>query len=221
MKLSDKVYQTLKDEIVNLKLAPGAPMSEVEVSEKLGASRTPVREAFQKLAREGLVRIVPGRAVFVAVISAADIVELAQMREALESQSARLASESPGRAVLSEFVPLIESARPEINEFDNSAYYRLARRLDTAIANLATNERLKKALEEVWAQAERMRQMSATNAPRLRETVDEHLAIIDAIVAGDAQRADQETRKHQSGNLDNLTKMMRSEKLVQTSVEGP
>ena len=181
----------------------------------------PVREAFQKLAREGLVRIVPGRAVFVAVISAADVVELAQMREALESQSARLASESPGRAVLSEFVPLLESARPEINEFDNSAYYRLARRLDTAIANLATNERLEKALEEVWAQAERMRQMSATNAPRLRETVDEHLAIIDAIVAGDAQRADQETRKHQSGNLDNLTKMMRSGKLVQASVGGP
>ena len=41
MKLSDKVYQALKDEIVNLKLAPGTPMSEVEVSEKLGASRTP------------------------------------------------------------------------------------------------------------------------------------------------------------------------------------
>lgn len=210
MKQSEKVYEALKRQIVSLELAPSAPVPESEVSSKLGASRTPVREALQQLAREGLVRIVPGRGAFVADISVADIVELAQLREALEVEAARLASESPRRVVLQEFVPLLEASRPEINDTDNSAYYELSRRLDNAIVELTGNERLRAALEEIWAQVERMRQMSATHAPRLRDTVDEHLSIIEAIVAGDAQLADQVTRSHLSGNLDNLMRTIRS-----------
>ena len=80
-----------------MELEPGTPLSEVDLSKRLGSSRTPVRESLHQLSREGLVRLVPGRGAFVAEISMRDIIELFQMREALETHAARLAAQAPNR----------------------------------------------------------------------------------------------------------------------------
>lgn len=214
-KQSDKVYAALKERIVSWDLAPSTPVPESEVSQEFGASRTPVREALQKLAREGLVRIIPGRGAFVAEISFSDIVELSQMREALECQAARLASHSPQRAVLVQFVSALEKSRSTINETDNDAYYELTQQLDATICELAGNERLRDALDEVWAQVERMRHGAATNVSRLCDSVDEHIAIVEAIIDGQPACADDKTRRHLSNSVDNLLHTMRSEPAAQ------
>src|SRR5436190_7825547 len=82
--LGDRVYRTLRDEIVFLDLPPGAPVREVDVATRLGVGRTPVREALQRLAMNYLVEIMPGRGAFVAPISLPDLVKISEIRLNLE-----------------------------------------------------------------------------------------------------------------------------------------
>ena len=95
MRASETAYQLLRDEIIQWKLEPGTPLGEVETSQRLGVSRTPLREALSRLVAEGLVRTGPGRTAVVTSLSRDDIVELFELREALETQSARLHSDVP------------------------------------------------------------------------------------------------------------------------------
>ena len=82
--LGDRVYRTLRDEIVFLELPPGAPVREVDVAKRLGVGRTPVREALQRLAMNYLVELLPGRGAFVAPISLPDLVKITEIRVNLE-----------------------------------------------------------------------------------------------------------------------------------------
>lgn len=91
VRASDAVYRALRDEIVLWHLAPGAVLGEVEQAGRLGVSRTPVREALRRLAAEGLVTS-RGRTLVVSDLASADVAHLFELREALETQAARLAA---------------------------------------------------------------------------------------------------------------------------------
>ena len=90
--LGDRVYRTLRDEIVFLDLPPGAPVREVDVAKRLGVGRTPVREALQRLAMNYLVELLPGRGAFVAPISLPDLVRITEIRVNLEGFAAASAA---------------------------------------------------------------------------------------------------------------------------------
>ena len=201
---SKKVYELLKEEIVAWTVAPGAPLAEPELARRLGSSRTPIREALQQLAREGLVRTVPGRGSFVADISVNDVIELYQMRKVLESGAARLAAESANRARAEQLIERFSAAKHEINDQSNTTYYEVIADFDRAIIDLAVNQRLRQALHEVWAQMRRLRNIAALDPARLLATVDEHRAILEAILDGDAIAADQRTREHVDNSLQNV-----------------
>lgn len=85
------VYETLKNNIISLKLKPGTAISENEISELLHVSRTPIRESFIKLAEEGLIEIYPQRGTFVSLIDLNHVEEALFMRENLEIAVAKLA----------------------------------------------------------------------------------------------------------------------------------
>ena len=80
MSQSQRAYEQLRDEIVRWELQPGADLNEVRLAERLSVSRTPLREAVQRLARDGLVTITPGRGALVAQLALQDVVHLFQMR---------------------------------------------------------------------------------------------------------------------------------------------
>jgi DNA-binding GntR family transcriptional regulator len=92
--LREVAYVRLKDAIRNANLPPGEPLSENRISKLLGISRTPVREALQKLAQEGLVEIIPGRAVRVANRSFRDVIDVLYIRLMLEPGMMRLVAEN-------------------------------------------------------------------------------------------------------------------------------
>lgn len=191
----EQVYRDLKSMIMDNGLAPGASLAEKELSERLGASRTPVREALQRLAREGLVRLVPGRGAFISEISIPDVIELFQMREALEPYAVRLAARSPDRRSV---VPLLEelATGDELIDRDPAGYYSLTARLDGCIVELAGNERLRLALDEVWTQIRRARRVASANPRRLSDSVGEHVAILQAIGDGDQEAGEAAARVH-------------------------
>jgi len=91
--IRDHVYTAIKTQILKLELEPGRKISEKEISEILQVSRTPVREAFQKLAQEGLLEIYPQRGTFVSRINLEQVEEARFMRENIERGIARLACE--------------------------------------------------------------------------------------------------------------------------------
>ena len=93
MRASDKAYAALREEIIEWRLLPGTVLAEVEQSERLGVSRTPLREALSRLTAEGLTTTAGGRGVVVTDISLDDIDELFELRETLEGRAAALAAE--------------------------------------------------------------------------------------------------------------------------------
>ncbi len=105
---SDRVYAALRDEIVSWRIPAGTPLSEVELAERLGVSRTPLRAALTRLALEGLVDTSRGRTGVVTEMSADTVADLFELREALEVHAARLAAQRRD--------PRVRRARLEFDE---------------------------------------------------------------------------------------------------------
>lgn len=195
---SDRVYATLRREIVDGELVPGAVLAEVEQSERLGVSRTPLREALGRLAAEELITSNGARGFAVAEVSAEKIRELFDVRLALETKAAALAALHRERRVferLREDVAradeLVESPDPE-----RVGFYHLADRLDEAIDAACGNDYLVSLLGGVRTHIARIRRLSHDNPVRLRAAAAEHLLIIDAILDGSEQLAAHATELH-------------------------
>lgn len=204
MSVSEQIYETLKREIMDLVLEPGAPLSEPRLVARLGGSRTSVRQALHRLGSEGLVRTIPGRGAFVSEISTSSVRELFQMRECLETYAARLAASSPAHADLFAFTDRFHAFAASFSPQDAPAYYTLTGELDQAVLALADNRRLTQTLQEVWDQIYRVRRAASTNQSRLQVSVQEHLDVIDAIVAGDERRAADAVERHVQRSLENI-----------------
>lgn len=203
VRASDRAYDVLKDDILQWRLAPGTVLGETEQSERLGISRTPLREAITRLAAEGLVDTQRGRAGVVTDVSPANLTELFELREALETQAARLAARRRSTRV---FQALREDflAAPAVLEQGTAGYYELVARLDAAIDAAMNNPFLLAALSGLRSHLARARRLAQDNPARLAESVSEHLLIVQAILDRDEMLAAQATAVHLRKSLANL-----------------
>lgn len=202
LRASDRAYAQLKGEILDAELPSGAVLAEIEQSTRLGVSRTPLREALSRLAAEGLVSTHSGRGVVVTPVATDDIVELFELREALEVNAARLAARRRDPAVFER----LQARFAEVESFlsDTHRYYELVAELDLAIDTAAANSFLVSALGSVRTHIARIRRLSSDNPDRLREAAREHLQIIDAIVDGEESLAASATQLHLYRSLRNI-----------------
>jgi DNA-binding GntR family transcriptional regulator len=187
--LWQRVYDFLREEILSERLQPGTELQEVGLSEELGVSRGPIREAIGRLAAEGLVTVRPRRGAVVRSLSKDEFLELYQVREALEMMAVRLAVPRLEPADIAELEGLIgemggHAERDEVAEFFE--------------ANVAFHARLFQAsgnatLQELYGQLVgrmgRYRMRSLTLRGNLQRSVAEHGAILRAAKRGDADRA--------------------------------
>jgi GntR family transcriptional regulator, rspAB operon transcriptional repressor len=203
MRASETAYQLLRDEIIQWKLEPGTPLGEVETSQRLGVSRTPLREALSRLVAEGLVRTGPGRTAVVTSLSRRDIVELFELREALETQAARLAARRRDATVFETLRADFVGGRSErSSEADRP--YDLADALDVAIDEAAGSVYLQSALRDLRGHLARVRRSAHSNAERLSRATSEHVLIVDAILAQDEALAASATSVHLHNSLANV-----------------
>jgi DNA-binding GntR family transcriptional regulator len=198
MRASDKAYATLRDDIIEWRLAPGTVLAEVEQSERLGVSRTPVREALSRLSAEGLTTAAGGRGVVVTDISLEDIDEMFELRETLEGKAAALAAERGERSVFAGLHAELLRAPEMISDSDPARheYYALVGRLDEAIDAAISNSYLAQAMRSLRVHLVRVRRLAADDAPRLHAAAVEHAAIAEAIAAGNARLAEAATTLH-------------------------
>jgi DNA-binding GntR family transcriptional regulator len=199
--LTDRVYRELREAIVSLKLAPGAAISEASVSRRFGGSRTPVRPALERLEREGLLAKSNSgvkRRLLVAPLSASDMRQLFQMVGALNGLAARLAAQLPDKPRRQ----LVDELRRINRDLDDVAHadhidVRQVEELDSAFHRayeLVTDApRLVLELESLGALRTRYIRVyteALAHTRNLRDSVLEHTAILDALAAGDPERAE-------------------------------
>ena len=198
MRASDRAYNALRDEIVGWELPPGTVLAEVEQSQRLGISRTPLREALARLTADGLVAPQAGRGLVVTDVSLENIRELFEVRRALEEQAARLAAERGKTEVFEALERELLAVSDLLGEDDPArrAYYDLVRRFDEAVDDAVGNPYLVTALRSLRTHLVRIRRHAKDDPGRLRGAAAEHLTIVQAIVAHDAELAAHATHVH-------------------------
>lgn len=201
MRASEIAYERLREDIIQWRLQPGAALGEVELSERLGVSRTPVREALLRLTAEGLVTTDGGRTATVSVVSLDHIRDLYELREALETQAARLAARrrdpSVFQALREDFLRGIAGTA----HADSEQSYSIGFQLDAAIYKAAGSVYLINALHELRGPLERIRRYAHNSLGRLRESAAEQLLIVEAIIDQDETLAAQATAVHLHNSL--------------------
>lgn len=206
LRASDRAYRQLRGEILDGDLAPGTGLLEVEQADRLGVSRTPLREAVARLIADGLVTGRAGRGFEVTDISVESIRELYEVRQALELQAMRLAAERRDPAVFRALREQFRSA-PELLLNGGQGvheYYALIDEFEDAVDAAVANPFLVGALRAIRTHLARIRRLARRNPMRLRAAAAEHLLIIDAIIAGDASLAAHATHVHLHQSLSNV-----------------
>lgn len=198
MRASDRVYERLRDEILDGELAPGAVLAEVEQSTRLGVSRTPVREAFSRLVADGLLAAQSPRVLAVTALTAERIRAVYELRQALESAAAALAARRRDPAPFLALRARLGQAPEmlELGEIGIARYFEIVDALDEAIDEAVANPYVSAALASARLHAARIRRLSRHDPERLRRAAEEHLLVVEAILDGDAALASHATHVH-------------------------
>lgn len=199
---SDLVHRQLKAEIEAGALAPGTPLGEVALVARTGASRTPVREALRRLAAEGLVDLAPRQGARVSRISPQSVRDLFDFRALLEPEAMRQAAGAVAAdpalrqkiARLRAEFARIQRRLPSAPRSD--AFYELADRFDWTVIGATRNEHLRRTIGELRPHTARLRNLSHADPQRIEGSVQEHLQMCDALLAGNADEAAAGCREH-------------------------
>lgn len=194
----------IRDAILSAEFAPQQRLIEADLSERFAATRASVRTALLNLAAEGLVERLPNRGARVRAISVDEAVEIVEVRMGLESLTARRAAEN----LTDDDVPALEELRRDIlsavDAGDLMAYSRLNQEMDARVRELSRHTTAVRLLERLRAQSARHQYRLAFHPGRAARSAPEHVEIIDALLARDADRAETATRTHLAGIIDVL-----------------
>jgi len=192
--LATKAYRKVREAILSGKHLPGEALYEVHLAERYGMSRTPVREALQVLAREGFVDALPRRGFLVPRWSLQDLRELYELREALEGFATACAAQHATPEDIKQIGKLVDDYAVA-DEWQ--ALLHLGDEFHNKIIACGRNARLIRTLDSLKAQISMTRGTQLRDLQRRRdESIDEHRAILDAIIKHDAELAEQKARTH-------------------------
>jgi len=187
--------RAIRSAILDGVLSSGEWLREESLSKDLGVSRTPLREALNRLEEEGLVQRTPGSGARVATLTAEDMSVVYQVRGSLESMAARAAAQRGGSSAKARLEllhgQLWETAQAE----DSNAFNRVNIEFHRALKSMADNAYLARLLSTVET-AIRLFGTRTYSAKRMAEVVAEHEAIVAAIVAGDGDEAARAAEGH-------------------------
>lgn len=206
--LREIVFETIRSAIVHGDLKPGERLMEVQLADELGVSRTPVRESIRKLELEGLVKMVPRKGAYVTPMSVTDLVEMMEIRGALEGLVARLAAEN---ATDEEVKALRESNDGFENAIGNGDYdgiidYDIA--FHELLYKACGNNRLRSMIHSLREQMLRMRVEYVHNVTDMHPLRGQHRAIIDGVAGGDSDAAEAAAKAHIATTKDDMVAVL-------------
>lgn len=192
------VYEALKHDIIEMALAPGEPLDETRLSQRFGMSRTPVREALVRLAADGLVTTLPNRNTIVAPLDFSDLPYYFDALTLMYRVTTRLAAMRRTEADLIEIQALQDAFAHAVTTADAVAMIAVNRDFHLAIARAGRNRYYTDLFRRLLDEGKRLLRLyyQSYNDRLPGRYVDEHNAIIAAIVARDADRADRLSAEH-------------------------
>jgi DNA-binding GntR family transcriptional regulator len=193
----EQVITALRQAILDFQLTPGQRLVERELIERLGVSRTTVREAIRELASEGLVTVVPQRGAIVSVPSLDDAIDLYEVRASLESLIVQRFVERATPEQVARLAATIDDFE-KVAESDAEVRTVLAAKNQFYVVLIegARSAALQQMLESIQARVQVLRATSLSEAGRAHEVVSELRAITNAVQRGDAAEASRLTAEH-------------------------
>ena len=183
--LHDQVVVRLRAMLVEGHIAPGAKLNERELCERLGVSRTPLREAIKLLAAEGLIDLLPHRGAVAVKLGEADIRDVFEVLAELEGMSGELAARRVTEAEIAEIRALHYEMLACFARRDLPGYYRINALIHAAINDAARNPVLTKVYRETNARVQSLRFQTNQNEAKWKLAVGEHEQMIRALEARD------------------------------------
>lgn len=194
-RVADHIYLRLRDAILSNQLSPGSRLSVPSIARQFGVSRSPVREAVQRLVQDGLASEEPHRGAVVTSLKPEELVSLYQVREVLEGLAVRLAAEHATRDELAAMQVTLQQQTDAVERGDLQQHIVLDLRFHALIREAARNDDLTEFLERVQSKV-MIAMLSGDSATWPKQAVAEHRRILEAILAGDADAAEAAARAH-------------------------
>ncbi len=196
MPLRDVIFNTLRDAIVSGELKPGERLMEVSLAEKMGVSRTPVREAVRKLEMEGLVKMTPRRGTHVAEISVKDIIDVLEIRAALDKLATKLAANRIRPEGIRQLENIHRQYKAALEKENLSAAIKKDVEFHEAIYNASGNPKLVSVAGNLREQIYRFRVIYMKDFSNAEDVLEEHENILEAMRKGDALKAGNMAEEH-------------------------
>lgn len=196
LSLGNQAYQELKRIILEGQVTPGERLNEGELAKALGISRTPIREAINRLEKEGLVEIYPQRGAFVMQLSKEDIEELFLIREKLEGLAAFLAAQRIDKNGLAKLEACIQGFEEPFDERAISRYAREDFKFHQIVVLLSGGRRLHNLISTLHDHIRIYRLTAHGSSERMKESLQDHRKIIEALSKKDGEEAEQRMRLH-------------------------
>ena len=204
--IRDQVYQLLKDEICDGRYEPGYWLQEKELAQRLKVSRSPVREALRQLSRDGLVRDIPNKGVFVREFTIRDIEDVFDLRIMMESFALlHLLREEKER--LLELLGQIEKG---YSAGDRKAYIGADIQFHHHLIQLCGNEFLVKAYSDVYSMIKQFCIYSLIDLARFNNSMAEHRQIVHSLLTGQGEEAEKINRLHLELTKSKLTEVLKA-----------
>lgn len=200
--IGGQLIANLRDRIVRGEIAPGVRLSEQDIANSYGMSRQPVREAFIRLAGEGLLEIRPQRGTFVRKISTEEVAISRFVREAVEADIVRIAATEASDEEIASLHEQLER-QAEVQDRSPLAFMQLDELFHKSLAEAAGKAAAWAHLQPVKMHMDRVRYLTAAEFP-LGKLVGQHRSIVEAIAERNADAAEAAMRGHLRGVLDDL-----------------
>ena len=214
--LTEQAYGRIRRNILDNVWAPGFQILEKTLAESLQMSRTPVREACLRLQTEGLVEVIPRHGMRVRPVSAEMMSEIYAILSSLESTAAELAAR---RTHSPETLKALEKASGDMDAAlgrdDLQAWAEADERFHRLLVEMSGNQLMSGVISNFWDRAHRARMVTLHLRPKPEASTDEHRAVVEAILRGDAESAREIHRAHRERGAQELTEILQRLRLTQ------
>ena len=190
------LYAALRDQIVRAELAPGERLSEAELGERLGVSRTPIREALGRLRDDRLVEVRPQIGTFVARISPAAVADAQFIREALECTAVRIAAELADEESMAQLEENLRAQERSSDRADIDSWQLLDDTFHRHLCDLSGHPAVWPVNERAKSHLIRLRRLSLSMPDYLPTMVEAHRAVAEAVERHDPEGAEEALREH-------------------------
>jgi DNA-binding GntR family transcriptional regulator len=197
--MASVVFRELRDEIVSMRRKPGEAISEKQIAESYGVSRTPVREAVLRLADDGLVEVFPQSGTYVSRIPLYRLPEAIVIRKTLEEGTVRHAASRATAADIRALCANLELQERMRVSGDHEGFHQSDEAFHALLAEVSGYPGFWTVIQQVKVQVDRCRRLTLPEPGRLLRVISEHTAVVEAIAAHDPERAVKSIAAHLDG----------------------